>query len=111
MLTSGCPIIDPKERYTNVRNLPLLSAAINRRASIDIIRALIAGGADLNQKALWVGWTPLMVAAYCGYTDAVEALLKAGADASLENKEDGYRTPLDYATDGEHKDIIQMLQR
>ena len=94
-----------------VRNIPLLSSAIKSRAPIVVIDELIAGGADVNlidmQK---VGWTPLMIAAYTGYTDAVKKLLAAGADKTLKHKKDGGRTAIDYAYEEGHKDIVLLLQ-
>jgi len=111
------PIIVEKRPQTNIRNLPLISAAINSHKSISIIKKLIVTGADVNQKGVVGDWTPLMVAAYRGYTDAVKELLKAGADPSLKNSQDsGWiwyrygRTALDYAKEQGHKDIVQILQ-
>ena len=95
---------------SSVRNLPLLSAAINVKAPIAIIEELIRGGADVNKKSSSVEWTPLMVAAYVGYADAVKRLLDAGADTTLKNTQDGGRTALDYAKEGDYKKIIMMLK-
>lgn len=95
----------------NARNIPLLSSAIKSRASIVVIDELIAGGADVNQKDMHkVGWTPLMIAAYTGYTDAAKKLLAADADKTLKNPQDGNRTALDYAKERGHKEIVALLQ-
>jgi ankyrin repeat protein len=104
----------------NVRNIPLLSHAIRKGVSIEIINALIKSGADVNQKAHLVDLTPLMIACKDGYTDAVKALLAAGADPNIKNKQDGDRTALDYAKEPpvfkrvkvpERKEIIELLQK
>ena len=94
-----------------VRNIPLLSSAIKSRAPIEVIDELIAGGADVNLIDMFkVGWTPLMIAAYTGYTDAVKKLLAAGADKTLKHKKDGGRTAIDYAYEQGHKEIVALLQ-
>ena len=48
--THGFIVLERQQQ--NVRNLPLLSSAINSYASINIIKALINGKADINQKAM-----------------------------------------------------------
>lgn len=106
------PILRTKGFHkANARNIPLLSSAIKSRAPIVIIDELIAGGADVNQiDMLKVGWTPLMIAAYTGYTEAVKKLLAAGADRMLQSKQDGGRTAIDYAYEQGHKEIVALLQ-
>ena len=32
------------------------------------------------------GWTPLMVAAYCGHTATVQSLVAAGADMNIQDE-------------------------
>jgi len=65
----------------------LLMACLN--GNIAVIRSLLDAGGELNPKK---GWTPLQYAAFSGHADAVDLLLKRGAekDAVAPN---GY-TPL-----------------
>jgi len=103
-------LIHHKRSKANVRNIPLISSAIKSRQPIEIIEELIAGGADVNQRAMHVDWTPLMIAAYTGYPDAVKKLLAAGADKTLKNKQDGGRTAIDYAYEQGHKETVTLLR-
>lgn len=111
------PIIHSSRSHANQRNLPLLSSAINSNSPIAIIKELLVAGANPN-KIFISGWTPLMVAAYHGNSEAVKALLAAGADPALTNKNDtGWiwyrngRTARDYAQEQGHLDIVQLLQQ
>jgi ankyrin repeat protein len=91
------PIMHRKRPSANVRNLPLLSHAIASHAPYRIVKLLIDYGADTNQKTVFNEWTPLMVAAYATNLNAVELLLKTGANCKSINCCDGNRTAYDYA--------------
>jgi len=106
--TNDCPFGGPN--VCAVRNLPLLSAAINASVSIDIIQLLIDAKADVNKKGLWSDLTPLMIAAYRGYEQAEKALLDAGADKTLKNHKDGGRLAIDYAKEKSYTHIVHMLE-
>uniref|UniRef100_A0A7N6BTR1 Oxysterol-binding protein n=1 Tax=Anabas testudineus TaxID=64144 RepID=A0A7N6BTR1_ANATE len=56
-----------------------------------------------------LGWTPLHLACYCGHTDVVEELLKAGADVNLQNNMGD--TPLHSAAFTGRKDVVLLLLR
>jgi ankyrin repeat protein len=66
---------------------PLYRAA--GRGRTDIVRYLIAQGADLNFRGREWGHTPLSEAASRGFDDVVEVLLKAGADPKVKDR-NGY---------------------
>lgn len=104
------PLYHPERSHANVRNLPLLSHAIKNHVPIEIIKVLIENGANINQKTVWGDWTPLMVAAYRGYKEAVFALLDAGADKLIANGPDSNRTALDYAIENGNSEIIAILR-
>jgi len=92
------------------RNIPLLTYAIGRKMSMEFIEALInAKNSDVNKKSLLSSITPLMIAAAIGYNQAAEALLKAGADATIINPVDGKRA-IDYAREAGNKQIVKLLQ-
>lgn len=99
------------DENTSIRNIPLLSYAIITKAPIDIITELLQNGADPNLRGLFFEfWTPLMIAAYHGYTDAVRSLLSAGANIDETNiTVKGQKTALDYAREKGHKEIIKIL--
>jgi hypothetical protein len=72
----------------------------------DIVKALLAHGADVNAKESR-GRTALIYAAYNGHTDIVKALLAGGVDADVKNK-DGLTALMIAAYNG-HTDIVKAL--
>jgi uncharacterized protein len=85
---------------------PLMIAA--RNGEVQITRALIAFGADVNLRND-DGTTALMQAARYGHTAVVEMLIKAGADSELRNKR-GY-TSADLARMFKHDQTLNLLRQ
>lgn len=95
-----------------------LHASIHNRVTA-VTDLLIAAGADLNETSSWgeaetEGSTPLHRAArLLGRAtvnmDAVEALLRAGADPNL--RDEGDKTPLDWAVELGHTQMADLLRR
>ena len=73
---------------------PLVFAA--REGGLEMARALVEGGADVNQQTEY-GWTPLLVATNNRHYRLGAYLLEHGADPNIANK--GGWTPLYLATD------------
>jgi ankyrin repeat protein len=67
-----------------------------RTGSIDVARALLAGGADINQTTRY-GWSPLLAATQNQNYQMAKFLIEHGANVNLANK--GGWTPLYLATD------------
>jgi ankyrin repeat protein len=106
------PIINPNplEKKANIRNLSLLSHAINSHAPIEIVIELIQYGAHLDGTPKVMGdWEPLMIASYRGNKEAVILLLKLGADVSAINNMDN-KAALDYAKEMNHTQIVEILE-
>jgi len=72
---------------------PLLGALLMEPVNTDIVRALVAAGADLEAVVPGSGVTPLMFAAMSGNVDAVTVLLEAGANKDAVEPNTGM-TPL-----------------
>ncbi|MDO5463390.1 MAG: ankyrin repeat domain-containing protein [Akkermansia sp.] len=83
---------------------PIIGAAEEEHC--DIVRMLIAAGADVNAQNI-VGNTALHYAALWGNTDIAEQLLAAGADANIANDWD--ETPCSIAVEEGHTEIIRLL--
>ncbi|XP_074507458.1 oxysterol-binding protein-related protein 1-like isoform X1 [Sebastes fasciatus] len=79
----------------------LLQLRINQSSSLNI-------NCTCRSKAS-SGWTALHLACYFGHRDAVEELLKAGADANLQNNMGD--TPLHKAAYTGRKEIVLLLLR
>jgi ankyrin repeat protein len=74
--------------------------------NLDVICALLKGGADANRAADEV--TPLMVAARGGLEGVVRLLLDVGADPDAKA---GRFTAADYASHGGYEDVAKILRR
>ncbi|MCG8467272.1 MAG: ankyrin repeat domain-containing protein [Gemmatimonadetes bacterium] len=70
---------------------PLLHAV--RQGNVEAVRALIEGGADIDQPSAADGTTPMLMAAINGHFDLVIELLAAGGDPNLASDLTG-ATPL-----------------
>ena len=107
------PLLYRDNCKANMRNLSLLSHAINSCAPISIIKELLQAGACIDGAPKICGdWSPLMIAAYKGNKEAVIVLLEAGADTSKMNSMDN-KTALDYAKEVNlpvHKEIVKLLE-
>jgi ankyrin repeat protein len=86
---------------------PLLIAT--RNGCTDIVQALLAAGANVDQALTITGQRPLHLATQFGRTDILKELLNLGADI---NKAHNYgHSPLEIAIDSDYLDIIQELIR
>jgi ankyrin repeat protein len=72
-----------------------------------VIRRLLAAGADPNMRDQW-GDSPLMYAASLGDAGLVKELLDRGATAHGHN--DTMSTALDLARQGQHPEVVRLLQ-
>src|SRR5262245_21760048 len=104
---------------------PLMWAAAAARNGSEMVRVLIAKGANVNARAKFNDWpgqitsepraqyhtygglTPLLYAARNGCYACVEALVSAGADANLPNNEG--MTPMMIALDNSQNGIAKFL--
>lgn len=92
-----------------VGETPLLYALRpNFQTSIEAIRALVGGGADVNLANLKTGETPLMAAAARGSMPIIEVLKQAGADLCAQDKRE--RDASDYASDNGHAMLAKDLR-
>lgn len=77
---------------------------------IAAVKLLLAHGADVNAKTgPDTGVTPLIQAAKDGLPDLVRVFLRAGADRSVRDA--AGKTALDYATAGNHGEIVTLLKQ
>jgi hypothetical protein len=82
----------------------------NTRTDVDdIIRLLLAHGADANQRGI-NDYTPLHMAVAERNATAVRILLDGGADSALRTRIDDYETPLEMATAAGLTDIAALLR-
>lgn len=77
------------------------------KGNVSEMRKLLDGGADVNEKEPFSGYTPLHWATDNGHSDAVALLLERGASVNVQNESGD--TPLHVAALFGHKSIIQIL--
>ena len=89
------------------RTALMYAAELNKDRGLEIARALIAAGANVNNVDA-SGQTALMLAVRADSTQAVELLLKSGAQSSVNAKDKQRQTALAYAAD-QYSDAEQMV--
>jgi len=111
------------EKFHN--QTPLMWAASAPKNAGELVKLLLAKGADVKPRALYTDWpsqitnepraqyrpvgglTALLYAARGGCYDCVDALLKAGADVNMPTPEGV--TPLMLALDNDHNDVAKLF--
>ncbi|MFD1538753.1 ankyrin repeat domain-containing protein [Nonomuraea guangzhouensis] len=86
----------------------VLTLALELAEPLAIVSVLLRAGADPNLSRP-DGWTPLMLAAYEGDVEVIQALVAAGADV-LASKDDGKVTPVSVAEGWGHGDAVRVLR-
>jgi len=106
LLSRHAPVNEVSRNPSALR--PLHSAVAHRQpqVALEISRALIAAGAEVN-AAQHGGWTPLHAAAVHGNLLLVRLLLDAGAKADAKN--DTGQTAAALAKTKNHKEVIALL--
>lgn len=106
LLSAGAPVNEVSQNPSALR--PLHSAVAHRQpqVALEIARALIAAGADVNVTQHG-GWTPLHAAALHGNLPLVRLLLDAGAAANAKN--DTGQTPVALAKSKNHNEVAALL--
>jgi ankyrin repeat protein len=103
---AGSPFVwekAPVYGHVEAGSTPLLVAS--ERGHLDVVRALIAAGADVNANVV-IGWKPLQVASADGNLGMVTALIAAGADVNADIDGD---TPLQVASEQGHLGVVAAL--
>lgn len=79
-LAKGVPVDFLAEDYFSDTMTPLMFAANDRRAGVDMLELLVKHGADIHATSSKTSETPLMFAAKCGDIAKAKYLLDLGAD-------------------------------
>jgi uncharacterized protein len=106
LLSRGAPVNEVSRNPSALR--PLHSAVAHRQpqVALEISRALVAAGADVNVTQQG-GWAPLHAAALHGNLPLVRLLLEAGAEPGAKN--DAGQTPAELANSKKHKQVAALL--
>jgi ankyrin repeat protein len=123
MLIKGGANVNTIEEFHN--QTPLMWAAAAPRNAGEMVKLLLARGADVKPRALYTDWpsqitsepraqyrpvgglTALLYAARDGCYECVEALISAGADVNVPTPEGV--TALMLALDNDHNDVARLL--
>jgi len=84
---------------------PLVQAAAN--GDLDGVLFLLSDGEDPNLALTKNGWTPLMSAAFNGFTEVAAVLIDAGAD--VDRGTDDEWTPLMGASQNGYENVVALL--
>jgi len=93
--------------YERQKAAELAAEAVGRR-KFDIVKLLLANGANIEARVKSNGTTALMLAAESGEAQTVKLLLHKGA--SMEARDNDGKTALDFAARSGHTDIVQILR-
>lgn len=88
---------------------PPLLAALDADEPLEVVRLLVAHGADLAQRGT-NDWTALHRAANYGLIEVVRFLLEHGADPHLRTRIDDNASPREEAERAGHEDVAQLLR-
>lgn len=77
--------------------------------NLDVVRFLIAKGADTEAKAFPYAWTPVFLASLKGHPGIAEELIKSGV--RIDAKDRRGRSPLHLAAQKGHKELVELLLR
>ncbi|PJE96925.1 serine/threonine protein kinase [Streptomyces carminius] len=98
------------ERRSTDGTTPLYLASVQGEA--EVARLLMEAGASPDTESSGPGseGTPLCAAACWGHTATVRELLAHGADPNLREDQGAGRSPLDWADNGPHPGITEILR-
>jgi ankyrin repeat protein len=85
-----------------------LFAAIEKN-DIQKVKVSILMGADVNVRDPYVSMSPLMMAAYNGYTEIAKILIEKGAEVNAKGGADMDTTPLIFAANQDLIDMVKLL--
>ena len=114
-LNQAAELVKKREASDQQATTDQVLMAATTAGDIDRAKALVAGGAEVDQRAPVVNGfndrhTPLLVACRDGHHHIAEALLAAGADVNATEPTFG-AVPLHKATYNGHADITALLTR
>jgi ankyrin repeat protein len=91
---------------TRVESRTAIFEAVQSGKSVEVVDALVQGGADLSLK--YYDETVLMAAAKNGYLPIVKRLVELGVNVHARDKNCGM-TALDHAKTNKHKEVVAYL--
>lgn len=123
MLIKAGANVNTVEKFHN--QTPLMYASDAQKNAAEMVKLLLAKGADVKPRALYTDWpsqitsepraqyrpvgglTALLYATRAGCNECVEALITAGADVNVPTPEGV--SPLMIALDNDHNDVAKLL--
>ncbi len=96
--------------YVFTNSVPIYEWGLRRacgKGDMKTIKFILNKPIDINNKSLDRGFTPLIIAAYNGYTEAVQYLLDHGA--KVDNVDDSGSTALLYASLYGKTEVVKLL--
>ena len=109
MIGKGVPLVFRDEEGRNVLQACLEHFEEHKVVHMhDIMRALIAAGADVDLKGL-NDWTPLHFAIACCDIDSIRILLESSADRTIKTDIDEYESAEEMAFRDSNPEILKLF--
>ena len=99
--------INAKDYYHRTPLIMAIRSSGDEKSIVKIVKMLIAGTNNFDDKNFFQGQTALYYAVSCNKLAIVQALLKAGANKNIENYE--HKTPLMIAQENNNAEMIALL--
>ncbi len=107
LLAQGASVEEKQEAWPYWRPIEAAVEELNTGGAVDVVKALIEAGADVNGWDVDQSLTPLHSAVYADNIEALGLLLQAGADPTIVTDEGD--TALKYVSENRQLDAARLL--
>ncbi|KAJ7246196.1 ankyrin repeat domain-containing protein [Mycena rebaudengoi] len=101
-------LLEHRSQVEGASDKPGSSLELEAASDLDLVRSLLANGADVNAESGYNGYgTPLRAASHRGHTEVARLLVETGADVNADGGREG--SALYDASQQGHAEIVRLL--